>query len=82
MRFCEFCGFQLRNPDAKFCRNCGAALPERKEAPARQPATIVTPQPLEAQLKPSIGSRINLVLGIVVALQVIVVAVLALRPCS
>lgn len=110
MKFCVNCGFRLPNPDARFCRNCGASLVEKEGAPAQQappaaptppaaeaappPQQVETPPPQAAavppqvsapqapadaaQAKPAGRSKVNLILGSVVAVQVVAIVVLAL----
>ena len=102
----------MPNPDARFCRNCGASLVEEEGAPAQQespaaptppaaeaaplPQQVETPPPQAAeavvppqvpapqaaadaaQAKTAGRSRVNLVLGVVVAVQLVAIVVLAL----
>ena len=46
MKICEYCNSQIAD-DAKFCTNCGAALPV--EAPMQQPVFDQAPQPVYEQ---------------------------------
>ncbi len=54
-RYCLSCGTQETNPDAGFCRTCGAKLPEITAAPAASsaPAEPVTPAPVQNLTPPA-----------------------------
>ncbi len=57
MRFCEYCGYELPNPEARFCRNCGAALTEAEGVAEERPATAGSEGVQEQRAAPTLSTQ-------------------------